>query len=160
LAGADRDTTTLNLLAVADPSATTYLSSLQVGGQTVSISGLTIVGNSAVGNGLANSDIYVEPGLASVSILNSRLKVGQIGPGSNGDDGMGILTTYTTTPGTFVGTLNASGNDIVPTGASASRAFYVNPGVTTFNFLNNSVTGEFDARALSQAHSADIVGNT
>src|SRR5262249_34351030 len=160
LIGANRDTTTVNLLAAGGPSAATYLASLQVSGQNVTISGLTIVGNSAVGSGLANSDIYIEPALASVSILDNRLKVGQIGPGSNGDDGMGILTTYTTAPGTFVGTLNVTGNDIVPTGASASRAFYINPGVTAFHFMKNSITGEFDGRAISQANSAEIVGNT
>src|SRR5262249_23011071 len=78
---------------------------------------------------------------------------------SNGDDGMGILTTYTTAAGTFVGTLNVSGNEIVPSGSSARRAFYVNPGVSTFNFLGNTISGEDDAPACSPASNADIENN-
>jgi len=84
-----RDATFINL-----QTGPTYLGSLTIGGANVTVDGFTIVGFDAVGNGLASTNILLNAGLGTVVVSNNRLQVGNPGVGSNGDDGMGLLTTY------------------------------------------------------------------
>jgi fibronectin type 3 domain-containing protein len=137
----------------------TYLGSLTIGGQDVTVDGFTIVGRDAVGMGLASTNILVNTGLNDIRVLNNRLRVGQIGAGSNGDDGMGLLTTFTTTPAMFVQSLEVTGNIFEPLAGSASRAFFINPGVTNFTFQDNEITGQFNSLSLTQASNGLVHNN-
>jgi len=151
-----RDVTTINL---THPAGFPY-GALHVQGQDVTVDGFTIVGGDAVGAGLATTNILLDPGLNDVNILNNRLRVGDAGTGSNGDDGIGLLTTYTTTPANFVQSLEVSGNIFEPVNSAGQRAFFINAGVAEFQFLNNEIIGAFDGSALTQATDGLVEGNT
>ena len=86
-----RDASTINL-----QTGPTYLGSLTVGGvaSDVTIDGFTIVGRDGASPVLAATNILVNPGVHDVTITNNRLRVGVVDGGSNGDDGIGIETTY------------------------------------------------------------------
>jgi uncharacterized cupredoxin-like copper-binding protein len=159
-----RDVTFIEL----QPTGPTYLGGLQIDGDTVTVDGFTIVGfdHTASGSGLASSNILVTNGAtgpvgpSTIKILNNRIKVGQIGPNANGDDGIGIITYYTTTTDEFIDSLLVDNNEIMPLNAAAFRAFYINPGVVDFTFQNNSITGKFDATSITQAQNGLVKNNT
>lgn len=149
---------------IALQTGTTYLSGLTIKGDgtEITVDGFTIKGFDAVGAGLASSNIVVENGAsntpASVVIKNNRVQVGNIGAGANGDDGMGLITYYNTS--LFVGSLTVEGNIFEPLNSEAFRAFYINPGVNTFVFRGNEVTGQFNGTALTQAKDGLVEENT
>lgn len=149
-----RDVTTIQL-----QSGPTYLGALTVdtAGTTV-VDGFTIVGFDAVGSGLASSNIVITTLPDDVTIQNNRIKVGLIGAGSNGDDGMGLVTYYNTA--SDVDSLNVSNNIFEPLNASGTRAFYINPGVDEFVFFQNQVTGNFTRTAITQAKDGTVEENT
>jgi hypothetical protein len=124
----------------------TYLGSLTISGagSIVTISGFTIEGRDAdCGTStLAASNIYVEGGPDSVSVLDNVIQVGEVGPCSNGDDGFGLITTYNDTA-VNLNSLTVDGNTIEPLDAAGTRAFYINPGVDVFGFTDNTVSGHF-----------------
>ena len=161
LAGAGRDTTRIDLLPPGTPG-TAYLAPLFItgSGTNATVEGFTIVGSDAVGNGLANSGIVLDSGLGTIRILNNRIETGQVGPGTTGDDGIGLLTTYTTNVPNFVASLDVEGNEFTPSSSSGFRAFYVNTGVTSFEFKNNTIDGNYAHRSISEANNATIELNT
>ncbi len=148
-----RDVTTIML-----QTGPTYLGSLTISGADVTVDGFTITGFDAVGLGLASSNVFLGTGLSSVVLSNNRIKVGAVGPGSNGDDGMGVITTYSGS--VIVDSLAVSDNLFLPVGAEATRAFYINPGVDHFTFNGNSITGKFNGRAITQAKNGLVEQNT
>lgn|GEM_PF-5199774 len=150
-----RDVTTITL-----QSGPTYLGSLTVGASNVTISGFTILGFDG-GAGLASTNILLNAGIDNISITNNRIKVGQIGPGSNGDDGLGLVTTYTENPALFVGNLSVSSNIFEPVDpvAGGSRAFFINTGVNNFTFSDNAITGKFTRGSYTQAKNGLVENN-
>lgn len=148
-----RDVTTINL-----QTGPTYLGGLTIDAPTVTVDGFTITGFDAVGSGLASSNIVVTTSPDDVLIANNRIKVGQIGIGSNGDDGIGLITYYDTSGD--VNNLTVTDNIFVPLNTDAFRAFYVNPGVDKFTFSQNEVTGNFTGRAITQAKDGLVEENT
>ncbi|MEZ4597320.1 MAG: choice-of-anchor D domain-containing protein [Chloroflexota bacterium] len=84
--------------------------------------------------------------------------MGQIDGGSNGDDGMGILTTYDTTD--HLHQLTVTGNVFETLNGTANRAFYINPGTDGFTFSGNTITGGFTGTAITQARTGLVEGNT
>lgn len=148
-----RDVTTINLQA-----GPTYLGGLTIDAPIVTVDGFTVVGFDAANPALASSNIVVTTLPDDVVISNNRLKVGLIDLGSNGDDGIGLLTTYNTAGD--VANLTVTGNEFVPVGAEASRAFYINPGVNHFTFSQNTISGQFNGRAITQAKDGLVEDNT
>lgn len=148
-----RDVTNINL-----QNGSTYLGGLTIDAPTVTVDGFTITGYDAVGSGLASSNIVVTTLPDNVLIANNRIKVGQIGSGSNGDDGMGLITYYDTSGD--VDSLTVTGNLFQPVSADAFRAFYINPGVDQFTFNQNQITGKFTGRAITQAKDGLVEENT
>lgn len=148
-----RDVTTINL-----QTGSTYLGGLTIDAPTVTVDGFTIVGYDAVGAGLASSNIVVTTAASDVLVTNNRVKVGNIGPGTNNDDGMGLITYYNTS--SDVANLMVTGNEFMPVNAAASRAFYINPGVNHFTFSQNAIMGQFNGRALTQAKDGLVEDNT
>ncbi|HLF28034.1 MAG TPA: right-handed parallel beta-helix repeat-containing protein [Anaerolineae bacterium] len=136
----------------------TYLGSLTVNGTVVTVDGFTIVGFDAVGSGLASTNLYVTGTPNTVTIQNNRIQVGAIGSGSNGDDGFGLITTYSET--SDVDTVNVVNNIFEPVNASGARAFYINPGVDNFLFKDNTVTGNFTQLSITQAKHGLVEENT
>jgi len=136
----------------------TYLGSLTISGAVVTVQGFTIEGFDAVGAGLATSNVQLTNDPDDVLLKDNRIKVGQVGSGSNGDDGIGILTAYNTS--SDVGLLRVEGTEFMPVNASAFRAFYINPGVDVFEFVNNTITGTFTASSYTQAKDGLVEGNT
>jgi hypothetical protein len=96
-------------------------------------------------------------GVDSVTIADNRIRVGSIGPVSTGDDGFGIITTYSTS--VDKGNLTISGNDFEPLNTSGGRAFFINPGVDAFVFSDNDITGEFTRTAITQAKNGLVKDN-
>lgn len=154
LVGEGRDTTTIELLAAGTPGST-YLGSVFVDAADVAIDGFTIAGNDAVGTGLANSNIIATGNADNLEVLDNRIKVGATGSGANGDDGIGILTYYNS----GMSSLAASGNEIIPAVTTGYRAFYINPGVTDFDFISNEILGEFASTAITQADDGLVQDN-
>jgi hypothetical protein len=140
----------------------TYLGALTIGGQTVTVDGFTIVGRDGTPTTIAASNILVNPALTSVTIKNNRLRVGASdGTTGNGDDGIGILTTYATSAPDFVATLSITDNGIEPLNASGSgdRAFYINPGVVNLTMARNQITGRFEGVGMTQAKNGTVQQN-
>lgn len=137
----------------------TYLGSLQISGGTVVADGFTIEGRDAACPTLAASNVTVTTSADDVTIRNSRLRVGAAGVCSNGDDGMGIVSYYDQSLVAPITNLRVEDSHFEPLGASGTRAFYVNPGVGTFTFDDNTITGNFAASAITQAQSATISDN-
>ena len=152
-----RDVTTIEL-----QTGPTYTGALTVGGtgSNVTIDGFTIVGRDGAAPVLAASNIFLQSGLGDVVVANNTIQVGHIDGGSNGDDGMGILTTYHTVAANDVASLTVTDNTFEPLNASGTRAFYVNPGVDEFTFTGNTITGTFDRSAVTQAKDGLVEGNT
>jgi nitrous oxidase accessory protein NosD len=142
------------------PSSPLYLGALTIAGPDVKVEGFTIRGfdASAATNGLAATDILVNSGVHSVVVSNNRLLVGATDPNSsNGDDGIGLLTTYNTS--TDVASVSVIGNLFQPLNGSAGRAFDINPGVDQFTFSLNTITGNFSGLALTQAKHGVVAFN-
>ena len=150
---AGRDVTTIQL-----QSGPTYLGALTVDGAVVTVDGFTILGFDGTPSTLASSNIYVTGTPDNATIINSRIKVGAIDVSSNGDDGFGLLTTYSTS--NDVDNVVMIGNIFEPVNAAGGRAFFVNPGVNSFLFKGNTVTGNFVRRALTQARNGVVEENT
>lgn len=141
----------------------TYLGSLQIGGDTVVVDGFTIEGRDVSCPTLAASNVTVTTTADDVTIRNNRIRVGANDPTytcSNYDDGIGVLSYYDASPVSPITSLVVEDNEFEPLGASGFRAFYVNPGVGTFTFDDNTVTGKFDASSLTQAQSATVSDNS
>jgi hypothetical protein len=151
------DVTKINL-----QTGPTYLGSMTIGGtgSNVTINGFTITGFDAVGSGLASSNIFLGTDLGNVNISNNRIQVGNIGSGSNGDDGFGIITTYNTNPALNVDSLTVTNNIFEAVNTTGTRAFYINPGVTQFTFQNNQIDGNFTRTAITQANNGLVDNNT
>jgi uncharacterized repeat protein (TIGR01451 family) len=148
-----RDVTTITL-----QTGPTYLGALTIADANVTVEGFTLQGRDAVGSGLASSNVFIVSNVDNIQILNNRILVGQIGAGANGDDGIGLLTTFDVS-GATVDLLTVTDNLFAPLGASAFRAFFINPGVDQFVFQNNTVTGQFDASSLTQAMNGLVENN-
>ncbi len=149
-----RDATTVTL-----QSGPTYLGALTVNASNVTIDGFTVKGFDAVGAGLASSNIVVVNGKDNVKVRNARIVVGQVGSGANGDDGIGLLTYYSEGPD-LIDSLTVTNTIFTPLGASAFRAFYINPGVAAFVFKDNTITGQFGATSITQAQDGLVEENT
>jgi len=137
-----------------------YLSALTVTGSGVNatIDGFTINGFDAVGTGLASSNIVVTGLVGDVAVRNCQIRVGKRGPGTNGDDGFGAMTYYApTTPGNSLLFENC---DFQPLTDEAQRAFMINPGINTFTFRNNTISGTFKSSSLTQAKNSLIELNS
>ena len=150
-----RDASTINL-----QTGPTYLGSLTVGGvaSDVTIDGFTIRGRDAANPVLAATNILVNPGVHDVTITNNRLRVGVIDGGSNGDDGIGIETTYLA-HGPRPQPVR-HGQPVRALERTGTRAFYVNPGTDGFTFTGNSITGNFQASAVTQARNGLVEHNS
>ena len=148
-----RDATTINLQTVPN-----YTGSMLISGQTVTVDGFTINGYDAVGSGLASTNVYVEYPATNVLLTNNRFKIGQIGSGSTGDDGIGVITAYNTS--NAIASLVVTDNIFMPLSAEGQRAFYINPDVNQFTFKGNEITGKFVGRAISEAKDNLIENNT
>jgi len=145
---------------IALQTGPTYLGSLEVGGQTVTIDGFTIVGRDGTPSTIAASDVFLDGGLSSVTLRNNTFRIGQSDPTStDGDDGFGVLTTYHDS-GVNVTTLDVENNLFEPLNSVGTRAFYINPGVGTFTFMGNSVTGNFAGTGITQAANGQVSNNT
>jgi hypothetical protein len=145
-------------------SGPTYLGAFEArgAGSIITVDGFTIIGFDAAGAGLASTNIAVVNALsntpAEVLIKNNRIQVGGIGVGSNGDDGMGLITYYSET--FDVGKVTVENNIFEPVNSEASRAFFVNPGVDKFTFRGNEISGKFNGTALTQAKDGLVEENT
>jgi hypothetical protein len=140
----------------------TYLNALTIGASDVSVEGFTIVGYDAVGAGQASTDILLQPlGITNIDIGHNVFLVGNVGPDSDGDDGMGVESTYNT-DAPFVDKLVLHDNTFMPVdnGGSASRAFYINPGVLTLIVSNNVINGNFTHRSWTLAANGLVIDNT
>ncbi len=154
-----RDVTTIVL-----QTGPTYLGSIQISASNVLVDGFTIVGYDAPVTAspydYASSDIWLLQNTTNIEIANNRIKVGNIGPESNGDDGIGVLTTYATTIPAGTDNLNVHDNIFEPVNTTGRRAFYINPGIDHFTFSNNVINGEFTRPAMAQALNGVVENNT
>jgi hypothetical protein len=149
-----RALTTINL-----QTGPSYLGALEIAGSNVTVDGFTIVGRDGTPSQVASTNILVDTGPTTVVIKNNRLRVGASDPGSfTGDDGFGFVPTYSTS--TLVTSLQVTDNIIEPLGASAERAFFVNPGIDGFQLLRNQITGNFVATARTEAKNGLVQDNT
>ena len=150
-----RNVTTIQLLPSGTPG-TGYTGAIHIDNATadVSIDGFTIRGNDAVGAGLANSNVLVRTA-NSVTLTNSRIRVGAPGTGFNGDDGIGIVNYY----GLPTNSITVTNTEFSPTNAEGFRAFYANAGVLNFTFQNNQVTGHFTRRNITEARTNIVTNN-
>ncbi len=150
-----RDVTTIQLVPSGSPGAT-YTGAIFVDDPAadVTIDGFSITGNDAVGSGLANSNVLIRTA-NSVTVTNSRMKIGAPGTGGNGDDGIGVINYY----GLRTGSLTVTNSEFSPVNASGYRAFYANPGAGTFLFQNNQILGNFTSRHITEAVTSDVSNN-
>ncbi|MCC6850656.1 MAG: hypothetical protein IT294_19370 [Deltaproteobacteria bacterium] len=146
--------TVIQLLApwpAPPPTATTYLGALTISGADTTIDGFTIVGRDGTPTVIAATNIYLSPGLNTVTITDNCFKVGASDPGSStGDDGFGIVSSYDDA-NVNVNSLVVTGNTFQPLNAAADRVFYINPGVDEFRFENNAISGNFRYTTVTQA---------
>ena len=149
-----RDLTTINL-----QTGPTYLGSLELSGagNDFTVDGFTIAGLDASCPTLATTNVYLDPDLHDVVLKNNRFRVGAAGACSNGDDGFGVITTYSET--SDVNSLTVSDSLFEPLHTEGTRAFYINPGVLDFAFQRNQITGKF-GRSLTQAKNGLVEDNT
>ena len=109
-------------------------------------------------DGLANPDIQLTLDWAKLATIRTQIPLsrGKVGSqAANGDDGIGLLTTYTTDPSQFVTTLNVSDNNFqpaVPSDGGFRALLYINTGVNNFNFTGNTITGDFAHRSITEAN--------
>ena len=160
-----RDLTILDLQP--QPAAPTYLGSLIISADNVTVDGFTFEGFdadcAAVGSQTqANTNLFIESGLTSadIDIVNNRFQVGQIGACSFGDDGIGIGTYYDQN-NDYLASLLVENNIFEPlTGAGGSRAFFINPGTVDFTFRGNEINGLFSRGSFTQAKNGLVEDNT
>jgi hypothetical protein len=137
-----------------------YLGALQIDAAMVTVDGFTITGRDAACPTLAASNVLLTTNADDVELRNNRFRVGQIGGCTTGDDGFGVLTTYDTTVPALVTSLTVEDNLFVPlTASGGQRAFYVNPGVNSFTFRSNSISGLFSSTSITQAQTALVEDN-
>jgi hypothetical protein len=137
----------------------TYLGALTIDGANVTVDGFTVFGFDGTPSTLASTNIYISGTPDNVTLTNNRIKVGAIDAGSsNGDDGFGLLTTYSES--NDVENLTVTGNIFEPVNTAGGRAFYINPGVNNFSFANNEITGKFLRTAITQAKNGVVEANT
>ncbi len=156
---AGRDATTINL-----QNGTNYLGALSISGagNNVTVDGFTIVGFDAPdtdSTDLASTNIFLGTGLGHITLNHNRIKVGNFGPESNGDDGFGLITTYNVNPAEDIANLEVLNTIFEPVNTAAGRAFYVNPGVNVFHFENNQINGNFARTAITQARNGSVAHN-
>ncbi|MBA4181522.1 MAG: hypothetical protein C0506_13110, partial [Anaerolinea sp.] len=149
-----------NVTTIALQPGPTYLGGLTVtgSGNNTTIDGFTIEGRDAVDPGLASSNIVLTNNLGSVKVVNNRLRVGKVGSGANGDDGIGLINYYDTS--TDTASLSVENNIFEPLSSDGFRAFYINPGVAVFSFKNNVIQGTFTGSAITQAKTGLVENNT
>jgi uncharacterized repeat protein (TIGR01451 family) len=158
-----RSTAGRDLTEIVLQSGPTYLGALHIAAPTVTVEGFTITGADGTASTQARSNIAVTTAAKDVTITNNRFKVGQIDNGSTiGDDGFGLITYYDATNPPAINSLTVTNNEFVPLNAATGgrRAFYINPGVKTFIFEQNQITGKFTASALTQAQDGRVENNT
>lgn len=131
----------------------TYLGALTLDGlgSNITVEGFVITGRDAVGGGLASSNVYVPQGLGSVLLKDNVIKVGLAGTGSNGDDGIGLITNYAPS-GPLTTSLTVDHNRFEGVTANGgTRAYYINPSVDGFTFVDNLILGRFAYNAATEA---------
>lgn len=150
-----RDVTTIQLLPSGTPG-TAYTGAIHIDNASanVSINGFTIIGNDAVGSGLANSNVLVRTANL-VTLTNNRIKVGAPGTGFNGDDGIGIVNYY----GLPTNSITVTNNEFLPTNTEGFRAFYGNAGLLNFVVQNNQILGHFTRRHMTEARTNTVSDN-
>ncbi len=135
---------------------------MTIAGSAVTLDGFTIVGRDGTGNPggvIATTNVYVAPAADDVVIQHNVFKVGASNPDtSTGDDGFGIVTEFSGSP--IIASLQVLDNTFQPLNASADRAWYVNPGVTSFTATGNVITGLFTSSHQTEATTSLIEGNT
>ncbi|MBC7876562.1 MAG: hypothetical protein H7Y59_05265 [Anaerolineales bacterium] len=150
--------TSLTLLAESGRNSTfialqdtpTYLGALTIDAPTVTINGFTIIGRDGTPSTIASSNILLNTTAENVVITNNLLRVGKAdNASSTGDDGFGVLTTYSET--SDVDSLTVTDNLFEPLNTEGTRAFYINPGVNSFVFRGNDISGRFARTAFTQA---------
>ena len=155
-AASGRDQTTIAL-----QTGPTYLGSLTIGASNVTVDGFRIKGFDGTATTLAATNVYLLTGLSNVTLTNSAIQVGAINDASsNGDDGIGFLTTYTVDNAGLSTNITVSNTHFTPLESSSGfRAFYINPGVNVFTFQNNRITGNFTATSITQAKDGTVKDN-
>ena len=144
---------------LAPPAAPTYMGALTINGADTTIDGFTIAGRDGTPSVIAATNIYLSPGLNTVTITKNCFKVGASDPGSTTyDDGFGIVSSYDDAH-VNVNSLVVTDNTFEPLNAGADRAFYINPGVDQFRFANNRISGNFLKTAITQAASSLVEDN-
>jgi len=145
---------TIIQLDVPGPS-TPYLASLTIRAPDVTVRGFTILGRDADCSTLPNptlavSNVQLSGSVNNAVVSDNLIKVGASDNAcSNGDDGIGVLTTFSTTVN--VNSLAVENNVFQPLNSQGTRAFYANPGVDNFTFSGNDVTGKFTRNSLTHA---------
>lgn len=141
-------------------SGPTYLSALTIGGAgvDVTVKGFTITGYDAPNAvSLASTNILINQPAGNIVVENCCLKVGKRGPGTNGDDGFGILSSYNDTA-IVISSITVQGCTFQPV-TDGGRGFFINAGTGDFTFKGNSITG-MNASSFTQAHNGMIEDNT
>lgn len=149
---AGRDATTIVL-----QKTPTYLGSLTIAASNVVIDGFTITGFDAVNTAPASTNIWITAGVDYIYILNNRILVGAINDNSQGDDGIGILSSWDLAG--MVDRLMVNNNLFAPAASAGTRVFYINPGMDQFIFSKNTITGTFQSSAITQAKNGLIDSN-
>ena len=144
--------TTINL-----QTGPSYLGAMHITGAAVTVDGFTINGLDAVDSGVASTNISVAYPAGNVTLKNNRLKIGQAGSGTTGDDGFGIVTYYDETNN--ITSLTVTDSIFAPLNAEGIRAFYINAGVSLFTLIRNQITGKFTRLAVTRTNSV-IENNT
>ncbi|MDA8563974.1 hypothetical protein N9L06_05930, partial [Mariniblastus sp.] len=141
-----RDVTTIQL-----QTGSTFLGALTISGagNDVMVDGFTIAGIDGSGATDGTSNIVVESDLGDVVLQNNRIQVGAAGTNSTGDNGLGLVTFFSTTVDT--NSLTVTDNIFEPLTSEGRRAFYINPGVDEFTFSGNEISGNFTNTSIIQA---------
>ncbi len=141
-------------------SGANYLSAIEVSGAgtNATIRGFTITGYDAVGAGLASTNFIIYQPTGNTLIEDCCIHVGKRGPGTNGDDGFGILTVYFDAA-VVIDSVTVTGCSFDPV-TDGGRGFFINPGVGIFSFTNNSINALGSGSSFTQAADGLIEGNT
>jgi hypothetical protein len=142
---------------------TPYLASLTIRGPDVTVRGFTIVGRDAdcstLPPTLAVSNVQLSGSVNSAVVADNLIEVGASdNTCSTGDDGIGVITTFSTTVN--VNSLTVDNNIFQPLNSQGTRAFYINPGVEAFTFSGNTVNGKFTRNSLTHAMNGLVDSNT
>jgi parallel beta-helix repeat protein len=139
-------------------SGPTYLSAMEItgAGTSATISDFTITGYDAIGSGLASTNIIVYQPTGDTVIEDCCLNVGKRGPGTNFDDGFGLLTVYFDAA-VVIDSITLDNCSLDPV-TDGGRGFFVNPGVGVFTLMNSSINGL--GSSFTQASDSLIEANT